>query len=411
MTHERSHQTGRLDKVVFVGLTDYSNAPTRIRCYNFARMLSEAGYDVEVFSFQEHLAPPELKNQEMTVMINVPEETKESLVDQAVPLLERMGPALFIIQKTHYHAAAVIEVCRRHGWPYALDYDDDDRGRSSLFKDPEVSMRRFGVSGQVNVLSRLAGEARFCIASSEALRGILSAWNSRVHLVETAADTDLFTFVERRERSVPRMVWLGQVWGKRILECLDLACRAARRVYREGVPFSLHVVGRGMEEDLVRHLDTSYPGLPISFDGWVEPDDVPGLLASMDIGLFPLVPISLDYEWMRAKSPTKLFEYMATGLPVIATRLGEVVRLGLEGEAFLLASSEREMAGMMHRLLTDPSLRRSMGARAASEIAQGFSLRAATDKLAAILNEAGVVPAAAGAVPENQHTREQIHGL
>jgi len=404
--------------VVFVGLTDYSNAPTRVRSYNFARMLAKRGYDARVFSFQEELAPEELKNQEMTAMINVSKKFKEDLVDRAIPLLEKMGPALFIIQKVHYHAAAVIEVCRRHGWPYALDYDDDDRGRSSLFKDPAVSRRRFGVAAQADVLASVARGAQFCLASSLALQQILSAWNSHVHLLETAADTDRFAFVDRAGRDSRRVVWLGQIWGKRILDCLDVACKALRRVHREGLPFSFHIVGRGMEKILPRHLSLNYPGLPFHFDGWAEPDAVPGVLASMDVGVFPLLPISLDYEWMRAKSPTKLFEYMASGLPVVATRLGEAAHLGDDGDALFLASTELEMAEKMFLLLSNPGLRLTMGRRARALVEERYSLEATMRKLVPILNAAGIVPGRPDTTPGLAGERlshplpnGRIHGL
>lgn len=373
------------DRIVFVGLTDYTNAPTRIRCFNFAERLRRAGFDARVFSFQETLAPPELRGLEMSAMLHVTEAAKADMVDRAVPLLEAMGPAVFVIQKVHYHAAAVLEVCRRHGWPYVLDYDDDDRGRSFLFKDPSVSLARFGVATEHEVLPVLAGGARCCLAASHRLVELLARHSDRVHLVETAADTDRFAFVEREGRPEARLVWLGQIWGKRILECLDVACRAARRVYRRGVPFSLHVVGRGMEEALPRYLDLRYPGLPFSYDGWSAPDDVPHVLADMDIGLFPLLPISLDYEWMCSKSPTKLFEYMATGLPVVATRLGEVTHLGPDGEALFLAGSEEEMADRLERLITDVPLRLAMGRRARALVETRYALDTVAARLADIL--------------------------
>jgi glycosyltransferase involved in cell wall biosynthesis len=382
-----------MNKVVFVGLTDYSNAPTRIRCYNFARMLAELGFDARVFSFQEELAPKHLQNQEMTAMMYVPEELKAKFLERAVARLERLGPALFIVQKVHYHAAAVLEVCRRHGWPYVLDYDDDDRGRTALFEDASVCQSWFGASGQEEVLAKVAGGARLCLVSSRALHNILSAWNSHVHLLETAADTGRFAFVDRAGRDSARIVWLGQIWGQRILDCLDVACQALRHVYREGLPFTFHIVGRGMEEALPRHLDLHYPGLPFHYQGWVDPDRVPEVLASMDIGLFPLAPVSIDYEWMCAKSPTKLFEYMASGLPVVATRLGEAAHVGRDGQDLFLASTAVEMAGKLKLLLSNPRLRQTMGQRARSLVEERYSLEAAARRLADILKIAGVMPA------------------
>jgi glycosyltransferase involved in cell wall biosynthesis len=151
----------------------------------------------------------------------------------------------------------------------------------------------------------------------------------------------------------------------------------------------------------------NFPGLPFRYDGWVEPDAVPTLLAGMDVGVVPLAPISLDYEWMRAKSPTKLFEYMATGLPVVATRLGEAACIGDDGDTLFLASTELEMAEKMHRLLSDRELRLAMGGRARTLVEQEYSLHAAARKLSGILAAGGCSPASVE--PAGESLKHPLH--
>src|SRR5262249_36909852 len=51
--------------------------------------------------------------------------------------------------------------------------------------------------------------------------------------------------------------------------------------------------------------------------GAVEPAEVPGLLASMDVAVAPYPPLENFYF-----SPLKVYEYMAAGLPVVASRIG-----------------------------------------------------------------------------------------
>jgi glycosyltransferase involved in cell wall biosynthesis len=58
--------------------------------------------------------------------------------------------------------------------------------------------------------------------------------------------------------------------------------------------------------------------------GPVPPDRVPGLLAGADVGLIPF----LDSPLTRAIHPVKLYEYLAAGLPVVASDLEEIRRIG-----------------------------------------------------------------------------------
>lgn len=66
--------------------------------------------------------------------------------------------------------------------------------------------------------------------------------------------------------------------------------------------------------------------------------DMPGIYCGADIGLLPLV----DTAWDRCKNPSKLYEYMAMELPVIATGIGEAVNVIEEAKCGLLIPYRRK---------------------------------------------------------------------
>jgi glycosyltransferase involved in cell wall biosynthesis len=129
-------------------------------------------------------------------------------------------------------------------------------------------------------------------------------------------------------------------------------CRASR----------LLVVGDGtvrvrMQEDFrSRGLAES-----VVFTGAVSPAEVPSFLASMDVAVAPYP--QLDHFYF---SPLKVFEYMAAGLPVIASRIGQIEKLIEHGVTGWLVSPGDPMAltAAMKILAEKPSLRTRIGQEA-----------------------------------------------
>jgi len=111
------------------------------------------------------------------------------------------------------------------------------------------------------------------------------------------------------------------------------------------------------------------------FAGAISHDDVPAALAAADIGVAPFdiarhPPLALGFYW----SPLKVFEYMASGLPVVAPalpRLGALVADGVEGRLYEPATPD-SLAGAL-ATLADPARRAQLGTAARARAVRDYS--------------------------------------
>ena len=102
---------------------------------------------------------------------------------------------------------------------------------------------------------------------------------------------------------------------------------------------------------------------------WSEEGEVDALL-QMDIGIMPLP----DSPWERGKCGYKLIQYMACGLPVVATPIGinrDIVHHGVNG---YLAYTENEWVDCLGRLIIDSKKRQEMGTKGYELVQRSFTL-------------------------------------
>lgn len=376
-------QKNNIRKIIFAGLNGFDFPETRIRCRNFADILKQYGWETEVFSFRERF----LANKPEVSMFNLPDSKRQTLVEKAIKQIEQMGPAILYIQKVHYHSAAPYQISKRLGWPMILDYDDYDLDRSPLFNDRTLSEKYFSGFGAEQITSNLAKHAALCITASQPLHNLVSRWNPSTHLIETGVDTKKFIFNNRKTNSpTKRIIWTGQIWGEPIMRSLELCFQTARLLYRDGCDFTLELYGRGHEAEVNRHIHRKYPNIPIEYKGWVTPDQMASVMADADVGLYPLVFSNIDHDWMSSKSPTKMFEYMAAGIPVASVNINETRRVLDNGNAGLLCKNEFEMAQKIQHLFDNPDYRNNLTETARSRIETNYSLDILGSKLNNILH-------------------------
>ena len=131
-------------------------------------------------------------------------------------------------------------------------------------------------------------------------------------------------------------------------------------------PCSLAIVGGSAAE--VEALRRRWQELGLASDrliapGQVPPEQVPLWLAALDVGTIPF-PNSPHYA--ECASPMKLFEYLAAGLPIVASDLPALAEVLVDGETALLTppGDVAALAAALRRLREDAALRATLASGA-----------------------------------------------
>jgi glycosyltransferase involved in cell wall biosynthesis len=107
----------------------------------------------------------------------------------------------------------------------------------------------------------------------------------------------------------------------------------------------------------------------VRFLGQIPPDAVPALMARARVGVIPL-PADVSVEARTFTAPLKLFEFWASGVPVVASDLPSIRALVRDGQTGLIVPAEPDsLAKGIDRLLEDPDLARSLAESARREAA------------------------------------------
>jgi glycosyltransferase involved in cell wall biosynthesis len=213
------------------------------------------------------------------------------------------------------------------------------------------------------VAHRAFGNATALIAVSRGVAAYLREYPTaewRIHMVPNGVNPDRFPSGLPASRSAaPGTFTVGFVGTLKPWHGLRNLVKAFGQLHAIEPAVRLLVVGDGPERSQVEE-DLSSRGLreAVEFPGSVDPAEIPGLLASMDAAVAPYSNLR-DFYF----SPLKVYEYMAAGRAVVASRIGQLDGLIEHGVSGLLCApgDPRELAGALLRLHREPVLRDRLG--------------------------------------------------
>ena len=222
----------------------------------------------------------------------------------------------------------------------------------------------------------IARRARVVVAGNEYLADWFRPHAREVQVVPTGVDTRRFrpgpaAATRRRGFAIG---WIGTSRNLAYLEAIEPAlagvlahCGGARLLVVSERPPRLR----------------SLPADRVQWHPWSVETEVESV-QSMDVGLMPLP----DDPWTRGKCAFKILQYMACGLPVVASPVGMNSELLTGGEIGVAASFAREWRDALIALEASPELCARQGAAGRRLAEERFSAAGVARRLAAILRGA-----------------------
>jgi glycosyltransferase involved in cell wall biosynthesis len=180
----------------------------------------------------------------------------------------------------------------------------------------------------------------------------------------------------------PSIVYLGLLSPDRGLATVY---EASRRLRAANPAACVYVIGRvewaGLPASVPRDA-RAWTKAGVEFAGSVPAEAVPAALAEMSVGWIPFH----DTANNRRSVPLKLLEYMAAGLPVVASDIGYLSTIVRESGCGLLASAgdAAAHAEALIALMRDPERARQMGDAGRAAVRERFTWAAEGTKLVAL---------------------------
>lgn len=249
--------------------------------------------------------------------------------------------------------------------PYVVDYDDAIYYRYNLHPNRLV---RAVYAGKIEQVMR---GARLVIAGNDYLAThAREAGAKNVAYLPSVVDTDRYQPLPRIDSSAFTIGWIGSPVTAQFLS----GVRSALAQTCDGGSARLVLVGAG---------EAAGRNLPAEIRKWSEASEVTDI-QSFDVGIMPLP----DEPFERGKCGYKLIQYMACGLPVIASPVGVNTRIVEDGVNGFLATTSKEWVRAIATLKENPELRRRMGAAGRKKVEREYSVAVAAVTLASLLRSA-----------------------
>jgi glycosyltransferase involved in cell wall biosynthesis len=245
---------------------------------------------------------------------------------------------------------------------YLVDYDDAIFHNYDLHGNWAV---RFFLSKKIDAVMK---HASLVIAGNEYLAArALQSGAGRIEYLPTVIDLERYRVSAKHSTRPFTVGWIGSPSTGKYLRGLksvfDDFCRSgASRIILIGIS------------------DSGLDGIPVEYRTWSENTELDSL-SDCDVGIMPL----FDSPWEQGKCGYKLIQYMACGLPVIASPIGINRNIVDHGTTGFLADTPEEWLSALTALRDNPALRKRMGEEGRHRVEERYCLQVTAPRLAELM--------------------------
>jgi glycosyltransferase involved in cell wall biosynthesis len=242
--------------------------------------------------------------------------------------------------------------------PYIYDLDD------AFYLKYRSGRLGFARSFLGNKFDTLMESATAITAGNKVLAQYAEQFNTNTQYLPTVVDTTRYLALsDERKDGVFTVGWIGS---------------PSTAAYLNELVAPLSLIG---QEGEVRFVviggnAPSVPNVNVVEIDWNENTEIQ-LINSFDVGVMPLP----GDDWARGKCAFKLIQYMACGIPVVASPVGANVDV-VRNQCGMLASSPIEWANALRMLRDRPKMRFEMGQAGRERVVMQYSLHHNLPRLA-----------------------------
>lgn len=353
------------------GVPAFGNKGCSVHLQEVLRAMVLAGSDVDLFTRRlEGVAPHDLSTVRVHPLTPVSQgeaSAREMAAldsNDEVDKLLALGTFDAVYERYSLWSYAGMAFARRVGIPGILEVN------APLIEEHAAYRGLANRESAEEVANRVFSAAKVIVAVSSEVAAYVSRFShtgGKVAVVPNGINPDRFP--ENVAPTLPssaEVFTIGFVGTLKPWHGLDVLAQGFEEFHRQQRESRLIIVGDGPERSkLANHFSMSGLDNSVVFTGAVRPTEIPGLLASMDVAVAPYPELEHFYF-----SPLKVYEYMAAGLPVVASRIGQIAEivdhqitgwLTRPGDPGALVEAFRT-------LRASPELRRRMGGAARARV-------------------------------------------
>ena len=195
----------------------------------------------------------------------------------------------------------------------------------------------------------------------------------KIHHIPNGVDTDFFYPCAGLKKD--QIVYAGNIG---YAQDLDLVIRAVQLINKQQHLEFIIAGGGDTQSDLEHLVESENLQSLIHLPGMLPREEIPRLFSESLLGVAPLKKMqSLEYA-----APTKVYEYMACGIPFIGCGAGEIQEIAdISGAGIIAENSPEGIAEAILQLVNDPEKSNNMGESGRKYVEQKFTRKAIATNL------------------------------
>lgn len=216
-----------------------------------------------------------------------------------------------------------------------------------------------------------------CVAANnDSLVKYIEPHNSKVVKILTVVDTNFFRPSSCASQAADKYIaYCGTMYGSK--DGLDMLLKSFLEISKTFLNIKLLLVGDTSQKERLRHLvefvNENNLVDRVVFTGRVERSQMPIILSSAAV----LALAKPENEQNDGNFPIKLGEYLATGVPVLSTAVGEIPKFIRDGyNGYLSAPNEKSFSEKLLQILSDLESAKLVGLRGRDMAEKLFDFRA-----------------------------------